>query len=396
MSSSPTSRQRQLVLCLFALAGFASSANIRLYDSLLPQIAKDFSASPGEVAGLSAAYALSYGLFQVVLGPVGDKIGKYRLVQILCLASFVTTLAGALAGSLGQLMMARFLGGAAGAAIVPLCVTWVGETVPEDRRQQALAMVMSVMFAGITAGQLIGGLGGQMGSWRLAPVLIAACFLLAGIAIAVSRRSAGPEPRNATLSPKILRGLLAGMWRGRFARLVLLAVGIEGLGFCASAFLGLLMALRFGTDPAVIGLILALYAIGGAFNPVLMRLVFNRVGQAGYFTLVSLMSGVSLLVMAGSVWFWIVPEAAFVGGLGSAGMHSALQAQGTQLLPGARSTGFAFFAMTFFLAQSLGTAVYGVMADRAGIGLPFVIGGLVMIGLGLWFPRRLRRVQGAG
>lgn len=390
VSSAPAAAPVQRgTLALLALAGFASSANIRLFDSILPQVSHDFAVTPGEAARLASAYALSYGLFQVIMGPLGDRIGKYRLVRILCLASFVTTAGGALAAGFGQLLLARLLSGASAAAIVPLCIAWVGDTVPAAGRQQVLAMFMSVMLAGVTMGQVIGGFAGQWADWRVAPVLVGLLFLSAFVALSFGRAARVPPEKGSGLGLSDLLRLPARLAIRTSSRRVLLSVAIEGIAYCTMSFAGLLLAHRFATSFALIGAVLALYAIGGVLNPLLMRLLHARIGGARYFTLTCALSAIGLLLMALTPVFWVVPFAVMLAGLGAAATHSALQAHGTQLVPRARSTGFAFFAMTFFLSQSLATTALGVMADLTILSLPFFIGAATMLFLGLWAPARL-------
>src|SRR5438067_1211903 len=71
-SKSPT---RSIVL--LALAGFASQSQVRVTDSLLPQIAADFDTTVGSAALVVSAYVIAHGSIQLVIGPVGDRFGKY-------------------------------------------------------------------------------------------------------------------------------------------------------------------------------------------------------------------------------------------------------------------------------------------------------------------------------
>ena len=97
-------------IVLLACAGFASQAMVRVTDSLLPQIAADFGTSVGEASIVVAAYAFSHGSIQLIIGPVGDRFGKYRMVALMCaLASVLVALCGTV-HSLSALALARFGG----------------------------------------------------------------------------------------------------------------------------------------------------------------------------------------------------------------------------------------------------------------------------------------------
>ena len=69
-------------IVLLALAGFASQAQVRVTDSLLPQIAADFDASVGAAAIVVTAYAVAHGSTQLLIGPLGDRFGKYLTITL--------------------------------------------------------------------------------------------------------------------------------------------------------------------------------------------------------------------------------------------------------------------------------------------------------------------------
>ena len=70
---------------------------MRVTDSLLPQIAADFHTTVGAAAMVVTAYALAHGSIQLVIGPVGDRFGKYRTVALMCAIGAVLVAFAALA-----------------------------------------------------------------------------------------------------------------------------------------------------------------------------------------------------------------------------------------------------------------------------------------------------------
>ncbi|TMJ90067.1 MAG: MFS transporter, partial [Alphaproteobacteria bacterium] len=95
-------------IVLLAVAGFASQAMVRVTDSLLPQIAIDFGTTVGEASIVVAAYAVGHGAIQLIIGPFGDRFGKYRTVATMCaLATILVALCGTVQ-SLSALAVARF------------------------------------------------------------------------------------------------------------------------------------------------------------------------------------------------------------------------------------------------------------------------------------------------
>jgi predicted MFS family arabinose efflux permease len=107
-------------IILLAGAGFASQAMVRVTDSLLPQIAADFGTTVGAASIVVAAYSVSHGSIQLIIGPVGDRFGKYRTVAVMCaLAAILVALCGTVQ-SISALAVARFASGAAAGWIIPM------------------------------------------------------------------------------------------------------------------------------------------------------------------------------------------------------------------------------------------------------------------------------------
>ena len=86
-----------LAIAALALAAMASGISLRLADPLLPRLSTEFGISLGEASQVITAFAVAYGLAQLVFGPLGDRFGKYRVIAWACAASALTSLACALA-----------------------------------------------------------------------------------------------------------------------------------------------------------------------------------------------------------------------------------------------------------------------------------------------------------
>src|SRR3974390_3413049 len=106
-------------IVLLAGAGFASQAMVRVTDSLLPQIASDFATSVGAASIVVAAYSVSHGSIQLIIGPASERFGKYRTVTVMCALATVLVAVCGIASSLGALAAARFASGAAAGWIIP-------------------------------------------------------------------------------------------------------------------------------------------------------------------------------------------------------------------------------------------------------------------------------------
>ena len=73
------------VFLVFAACAFASGFALRLADPIILPVAAHFEVTPAVAAMLNTAYALPYALAQPFLGPIGDRFGKPRCIQV-CVA----------------------------------------------------------------------------------------------------------------------------------------------------------------------------------------------------------------------------------------------------------------------------------------------------------------------
>ena len=161
-SSSQTSGSATSAITLLALASFAAQAMVRVTDSLLPQIAADLNVSVGATSIVVTAYLLAHGSVQLVIGPIGDRVGKYLCVSIAAAGSTAMVVACGLAPSLPVLVAARLACGLATGWIIPFALAFVGDVIPYERRQQVIGRFLSGQILGQLFGQAAGGLAEQL------------------------------------------------------------------------------------------------------------------------------------------------------------------------------------------------------------------------------------------
>ena len=172
-----------LPLGLLAAAAFLSASGARVMDPLLHVIATDFATTVPAVSIVVAAYTLPYGICQILLGPLGDKFGKLRVMLVSLLVLAMVSALCALAGSLSWLTVLRMAAGAASAAIIPVGMAYVADAVDYRNRQVTLSRFLNgVVLAQILAGPL-GGVFGQYVGWRGVFLVLAAGTLLVGVTL---------------------------------------------------------------------------------------------------------------------------------------------------------------------------------------------------------------------
>jgi len=376
---------------LLAFAGFAGQSMVRSADSLLPQIAADFAISVGAASIIVSAYMLAHGSMQLVIGPAGDRIGKYRAIALMCALSAVTVGACGLAGSLTTLTLARIASGATASWIIPLGMAYIGDVVPYERRQQVLGRYLSGQITGQLFGQAAGGIIGDLLGWRAAFFIHAAIFAAAALAlfreIAVNPMTR-PRPRS---EPHSIARSYRTVLGNPFARVVMAVAFMEfAFMFGAFAYVGADLHLRFGMSFTAVGLMVGFFAIGGLIYAAAVKQLVAWLGQAGLAANGGLILGVAYLMLALAPVWWIAPFAVTLVGLGFYMLHNTLQTNATQMSPEARGTAVGLFSAALYLGQTAGVATFAPVIDRLGAPAVFTTAAILLPALGLWLAGRLR------
>lgn len=376
---------------LLGIAAFASVATMRVADPLLPQVAAEFGVTAGDAAVISSAFTIAYAIGQFVYGPLGDRLGKLRLIAWMTVISAFTVGAAGFADSLFALGLLRLIGGATAAAIVPLAMAFVGDHVDYQNRQTMLARLISGTIVGVILGQIAGGLIGGWLGWRALFPLLGAVFLMIGTLLFVElgkNRLPPPKLSQAISIGSLIQGY-ANLFRLPWARIVILTVFIEGFFFYGGfTFIGADLHQRFGLDYGTVGLILGCMGLGGLAYAISVRSLVNRLGERGLsrtggILLATGTSGMAILPL------WAIPLSLFLLGLGLYMLHNTLQTNATQMAPHARDLAVSTFANALFLGQAAGITASGFLVDRHGFVPSYLVAASGLLILGLTFARFL-------
>jgi MFS transporter, YNFM family, putative membrane transport protein len=378
-------------LWLLGIGGFVSGTAIRIAEPMLPKLAEEFAVTGAGAASVITAFALSYGLFQLVHGPIGDRFGKLRTIAIaLCLAGFAT-IACATATSLESLAFYRFLAGMTAGAVIPLSFAFIGDNIPFESRQAVLGQFISGILIGGVLGPLLGGVFSDLLGWRYT-------FWLPGIAFIFIGALLGYKARHERVAKDSERaGVLAvyaTLLRMRSVRTICMFVAIESFLFQGGfAYLGVFMRETYAFSFTVIGLCIAGMGLGGLGYSSSVKWLMNRLGQAR----MVLIGGVILALMyaciaAGPLGVLMAPLI-IVGGYAFNMLHNTLQTFATEMAPGSRGAAVALFAFALFFGQALGVSGAGVTIETFGYAPTFIFAGVGLAILGWRFSAWITRSQ---
>lgn len=405
-------------LLVLGAAAFMAQADARVIDALLHAVASDFHTVPAQASIVISAYALPYGLFQLFYGPIGDRIGKLR-VMALCLSLFsIGTFACGFVPSLPAFAVLRFLTGVSAAAVVPMSLGYIGDKFPYGTRQIALGRFMSALMMGQIAGATLGGVFGEYLGWRnVFFVFGITAFVVSVMLVRESRRFQEQKTQGLKFSAAMLTVPLGGsilfigmleafsrpitilllgigaalllyalvtqygyLLKRRNAQVILGTVFSEGLlVFGGLAYLASSLTDRFGVNYSTAGLMLAGFGGGGLIYSVSVKKLVMRIGDLGI-----LLFGGALLG-AGFVGIGMMPNwqsfipLVIVLGMGFYTMHGTLQTNATEMAPESRGAAISLFAFAFFMGQSVGPIALGRILERHGYPAAFVTAGVGLI-----------------
>lgn len=207
----------------------------------LPALGQAFAAPFASLQWVLVAYLLGITCLTVVVGRLGDRFGRRRLLLWGMALFALASLLCALAPTIGWLIAARVLQGVGAACMLSLALAMVGQLVPAAQRGRGMGLLGTLSACGTALGPsfgglLIGGFGWQAPFLLLVPVSL--------LALGVGMVGLPPErvlPQRervtlASLSMLVVALLCYG--------LALTSGGTLALGWWAGALLGTALFVR--------------------------------------------------------------------------------------------------------------------------------------------------------
>jgi predicted MFS family arabinose efflux permease len=369
-------------LLVLAISGFASTFAMRFVDPMVGVISRDLARPPHEVALLASAFALPYAFVQPVLGPIGDALGKERVIKI-CLVLLALTLAlGALAQDLETLLALRVLSGAAGGGIIPLVLATIGDRVPMAERQVAIGRFLLFSISGQLLGASLSGVLTEALGWRGVFVLAGLLATLGSAAVFLGLQTAAAPPGRFSFRVAVerYRGLLA-MPRARALYAFVFVEG--GIIFGIQPYLAPLLEERgLGGAPEA-GIIIACFAVGGVLYTLSVRTLLRLVGVPRMVATAGALGAIAFLVLAGTPAWPVQAGAMLFVGVAFYMLHNSYQTQVTELSAEARGSAVSLHAFSYFVGQAIGAPVVGAGLLTIGLVPTLSICAVGVLGLGL-------------
>jgi predicted MFS family arabinose efflux permease len=344
-------------------------------------ISRDLNSSPQTIALLSAAFALPYAFIQPILGPIGDALGKERVMKVALSLLFLALAGCFFAPNTTVLFLLRIVAGAAAGGAVPLSIALIGDRVEMAQRQVALSRYLVAVIIGQLAGSSLAGLLAEVMGWRgvfgLSTVMMA--FALTATILGFRGAKAGGkfDLGNALTRYKDILSNPRALFL--FSSVFVEAIAI----FSIFPYVAPLLEERGGGGAAQAGFAIGGFALGGLVYSALVTWMLKRLGISRILLGGGICAACALVAL-GFAGDWKLDAAAMLlMGLGFYMLHNTFQAQVTEVAPQARASAVALHAFSFFCGQALGVVFMGFGLRNVGLIASTSMAALIILGVGL-------------
>ncbi|MCF0096348.1 MFS transporter [Micromonospora sp. MH99] len=359
---------------VLSVVGGCVMLGLGLVLPVLPVYAATFGAGPTRIGLLVALFAMMRLVTSPFCGRLAVRFGERRVLVaglLLCALSSALT---AFAGSYGQLLVFRGLGGAGSVLFSVSALAMLLAVAPPDQRGRASA----VFEAGFLLGGICGpALGGLLALVALSTPFVAYAALLLGAAVLTlavldTGRSTGAEPgRTVVELPVLLRDR-----RYLVACLAALAQGWVLFGLRSA--LVPVVVVAWLHDVAWVGWAFTISAVVQALLIVPAGRLVDRAGRRPAMIAGTGVAAAAITALAFvDRYAWLVALLC-VYAAGSALLNAAPATLVGDVIAGRAGSGVAAFSMCTDVGAVVGPVVVGLVAERVGVPAAFASGAALL------------------
>jgi MFS transporter, DHA1 family, inner membrane transport protein len=376
---------------IVALVVFAQTIFTRAVDPVIPMIAADLAIDFKTAALLSTAFAFPYAMIQPVLGVTGDFFGKTRLMNACVLVMAIAALICAVATNFTLLVAMRIVAGLVAGGVFPVAMALLGDLVPMNQRQVAIARLLGIALTANVLGASISGVIGDLFGWRGVFAILGSFSLAVSVLAFWALRNtklAPPPPFSRAAVVANFQGVFADP-RAKvcFGAVFLEAIFIQGL----FPYVAILLHEIGETRASIAGLLIGCFAVGGIFYSLGVPYLVRAVAQRHLMLIGGALAAGSLALVA-LHFSWQAQIAVYgVFGFGFYLLHSCIQVHVTDLSQTARGAAASLHSSSFYFGQALGPIIYGFGFAHGGPEPAIFLGAVVVLAVGIVCSRMLRR-----
>ncbi len=369
--------KKEKTLFILGIMAFLANGDNYAAAPLIIKIAEDLQLTISTAAVSVTAYMLAFGAFTLLFGPLSDRFGKVRIINIAAMGTAVFSMLGAFAFNLPSLVFFRAMNGAFGAGIFPVTMALVGQSFDDKNRHKALGKVMGMMFLGGASATVIGGILSYFGSWRMVYFFYGfAEFIVAIIMLKVLERD---KPTVEHLN--FVKAYKAPLTNLQFMKIIITVLFLGVSIFGSFTYSGTLIKEITGYNILIVGLILSLFGIGTVVGGRVAPMLKSAIGP-GFLGLAGLLGGISLFTLSASGNIILLGLALFCFGMSFISIQSTFISTAQENFPNMRGTVMSLVSFQVFIGGAIGTSLNGVIIKNYGTAQIYFNTAFIMLAVG--------------
>ncbi len=371
-------KAKSMLMILGFMAFFANGDNYAVAP-LIVDIASDLQIPVNSAALSVTSYMLSFGLFTVLFGPLGDRYGKTKIIKIAAFGTAIFSSLGAIAFNLESLIVLRTINGAFAAGIFPVTMALIGDSFSDKDRQFAIAKVMGMMFLGGASATVLGGALAYFGSWRL--VYLAYGLAEFVIALVMIKKLEDSKSTIESLNFKKVYGQALSNVDMLLVIGIIFVIGYTVFG--SFTYSGDYIQQITGYNIFYVGIILSFFGLGtviGGKNASKLRNKFHD----KFLLAAGLLGVVSLYTLSQVSNPFLLMLSLFGFGWSFVSLQSTLVTYAQAVLPELRGTAMSLASLAMFVGGGVGTFMNGYIIDAWTMTAVFIIAAGLKISIGIF------------
>ena len=319
-----------LVLATLFGIHFLVSADYQLLIPLLPVLSRDLRVSMSSLGWLFSVYALAAGLFNLLLGPLTDRLGRILFLRLGLLVFALLAIVTYAVSGFRELLSIRAGVGLTAGVLSTCTASFVGDFFPYQQRGKAMGTVLSAYFVALIVGVPLGAWVAQKWDWHLVFLL---SFLGAIFFLAVTLWSFPPRanamPRTSMAYFQPYRAFLN---RGDTLAALLVSFSVSGGPLAFLTYISGYLDQAFNLDPLQISWLFVSAGVAAALSSPVSGWLSDRRGKRQIFVFSNSFLALPLLVLNYLPWGVFLIGDFFVISLCIAFRHTALHTLQTELV----------------------------------------------------------------
>lgn len=357
--------KNKMIMVLGSMAFLANGDNYAAAP-LLINISKDLNFTISTAAMSVTAYMLAFGIFTLIFGPLSDRYGKVKIINIAAIGTAIFSILGGFAFDLPSLIFFRAMNGAFAAGIFPVTMALVGQSFDDKNRHKALAKLMGLMFLGGATATAIGGGLAYIGSWRLVYVF----YGISELILAIIMFKTLERDKQVVEKLNFFKAYREPLTNYKFMRLVITVFFVGFSVFGSFTYSGKLLKEATNYNILVVGIILSLFGLGTVIGGKIAPKIKQKL-KYGFLFLAGVVGSASLFIMSITKNVWGLSIGLVGFGIAFIFLQSTLISTAQEMFPKRRGTAMSLASFNMFVGGAVGTSVNATIIKTYGVSTIF-------------------------